>query len=195
VGGIAGFSTTTTTSLLSIFTDCVNDGNIYTNAGRSSGIVAGANRYTKLKNCINNGDVVSSVSGTFRLANITCIAGAGSILDGCINNGNLTALNCVSVAGVVCLVNDATVQIKDCASLGATILGSNVNLSGTQTYNGVLFGYCNNAATFSGCRVSGEIGKSADNKVALTAENYFQFTGQATSKCTSYTTANITFAQ
>ena len=195
VGGIAGFSTTTTTSLLSIFTDCVNDGDIYTNAGRSSGIVAGANRYTKLKDCINNGNVVSSVSGTFRLANITCIAGAGSILDGCINNGNLTALNCVSVAGVVCLVNDATVQIKDCASLGATILGSNVNLSGTQTYNGVLFGYCNNAATFSGCRVSGEIGKSADNKVALTAENYFQFTGQATSKCTSYTTANITFAQ
>ena len=195
VGGIAGFSTTTTTSLLSIFTDCVNDGNIYTNAGRSSGIVAGANRYTKLKNCINNGDVVSSVSGTFRLANITCIAGAGSILDGCINNGNLTALNCVSVAGVVCLVNDATVQIKDCASLGATILGSNVNLSGTQTYNGVLFGYCNNAATFSGCRVSGEIGTASDNKVALTAENYFQYTGQATSACTSYTTTNITFAE
>ena len=195
VGGIAGFSTTSTTSLLSYFTDCVNDGNIYTNAGRSSGIVAGVNRYTKLKDCINNGDMVSSVNGTFRLGNITCIAGEGSILDGCINNGDLTALNGASVAGVVCFVNHETVQIKDCASLGATILGKNVNLSGNQTYNGVLFGYCNAAATFSGCRVSGEIGTDVDNKVALTAENYFQFVGQVTSACTSVTTDNITFAQ
>ena len=195
VGGIAGFSTNVSTTTLVTFENCVNDGNIYTNAGRSSGIVAAANRYTKLKDCINNGDVVSSVSGTFRLANITCMAGEGSILDGCINYGDLTALGCVSVAGVLCLVNHATVQITDCASLGATILGSAVNISGTQTYNGVLFGYCNNAATFSGCRVSGAIGTATDNKVVLTAENYFQFTGQATAKCTSYTTTNITFAE
>jgi len=195
VGGIAGFSTTSTTSLLATFTDCVNDGDIYTNAGRSSGIVAGVNRYTKLKDCINNGDVVSSVSGTFRLGNITCIAGEGSILDGCINNGDLSALGCASVAGVVCLVNHASVQIKDCASLGATILGSAVNVNGTQTYNGVLFGYCNVAATFSGCQVSGAIGTDDINKVTLTLENYFQFTGQGTSKCTSYTTDNIHFAE
>ena len=195
VGGIAGFATTNEASLLTTLTDCVNDGNIYTNAGRSSGIVAAANRYTKLKDCINNGDIVSSVNGTFRLGNITCIAGEGSVLDGCINYGDLTALNCVSVAGVLCLVNHATVQIKDCASLGATILGKSVNLSGSQTYNGVLFGYCNVAATFSGCRVSGEIGTAADNKVALTAENYFQYTGQGTNKCTTFTTTNITFAQ
>lgn len=195
VGGIAGFSTTSTTSLLSYFTNCVNDGNIYTNAGRSSCIVAGVNRYTQLKGCINNGNMVSSVSGTFRLGNITCIAGVGSILDGCINNGNLTALNCESVAGVVCLVNDATVQIKDCASLGATILGKSVNTAGAQTYNGVLFGLCNNAATFSGCRVSGAIGTDDSNKVALTAENYFQFAGQRGASCgSSCNTTNITFA-
>ena len=196
VGGIAGFATTTAASLLTTLTDCVNDGDIYTNAGRSSGIVPAANRYTKLKDCINNGDVVSSVSGTFRLGNITCIAGEGSILDGCINNGDLTALGSVSVAGVVCLVNHATVQIKDCASLGATILGKSVNTAGAQTYNGVLFGYCNNAATFSGCRVSGVFGTSADDKVALTAENYFQFAGQRGTNCgASCNTTNITFAQ
>ena len=194
VGGIAGFSTTSTTSLLAYFSDCVNDGNIYTNAGRSSGIVAGCNRYTKLLNCTNNGDITSSVNGTFRLANITCIAGAGSVLDGCVNTGDLIALNSISVAGVVCLINDASVQIKNCASLGATILGSSVNLGGNQTYNGVLFGYCNVAATFSNCRINGEFGTAADNKVELTASNYFQFAGQATSKCTSCTTANITFA-
>lgn len=195
VGGIAGFSTTSTTSLLATFTDCVNDGDIYTNAGRSSGIVAGVNRYTKLKDCINNGDVVSSVSGTFRLGNITCIAGEGSILDGCVNNGDLTALGSDSVAGVVCLVNHASVQIIDCASLGATILGRAVNVNGTQTYNGVLFGYCNVAATFSGCQVSGAIGTATDNKVALTAENYFQFAGQRGASCgSSCNTTNITFA-
>ena len=199
VGGIAGFATTTAASLLTTLTDCVNDGNIYTNAGRSSGIVAAANRYTKLKDCINNGDIVSSVSSgdvSYRLGNITCIAGEGSILDGCINKGNLTALGSVSVAGVVCLVNHATVQIKDCASLGATILGQNVNTSGNQTYNGVLFGYCNCAATFSGCRVSGVFGTSADDKVTLTAENYFPFVGQRGTNCgASCNTTNITFAQ
>ena len=194
VGGIAGFSTTSTTSLLANFSDCVNDGNIYTNAGRSSGVVAGCNRYTKLLNCTNNGDVTSSVNGTFRLANITCIAGEGSVLDGCVNTGDLIALNSVSVAGVVCLVNHATVQIKDCASLGATILGKSVNLNGNQTYNGVLFGYCPNAATFSNCRINGTIGKSDSEKVVLTSENYFQYAGQATSACTSYTNTNITFA-
>ena len=193
VGGIAGFSTTTPTSLLVTFTNCVNDGNIYTNAGRSSGLVAGCNRYTKLLNCTNNGDVTSSVSGTFRLANITCIAGAGSILDGCINTGDLIAPNCVSVAGVLCLVNDATVQIKNCGSHGATIVGKSVNLSGNQTYNGVLFGYCNNAATFNNCSVSGKIGTSLDNLVTLTAENYFPFVGQYTANATSVTAANITF--
>jgi hypothetical protein len=196
VGGIAGFATTTAASLLTTLTDCVNDGDIYTNAGRSSGIVPAANRYTKLKDCINNGDVVSSVSGTYRLGNITCIAGEGSILDGCINNGDLTALGSVSVAGVVCLVNHATVQIKDCASLGATILGKSVNTAGAQTYNGVLFGLCDKAATFSGCRVSGVFGTSADDKVELTAENYFQFAGQRGTNCgASCNTTNITFAQ
>ena len=196
VGGIAGFSTTSTTSLLANFSSCVNDGNIYTDAGRSSGIVAGCNRYTKLLNCTNNGNVVSSVSGTFRLANITCIAGEGSILEGCVNTGDLTALNCDSVAGVVCLVNNATVQIKDCASLGATILGKSVNINGNQTYNGVLFGYCNVAATFSNCRINGYIGTATDNKVALTASNYFQFAGQRGASCgSSCNTTNITFAE
>lgn len=196
VGGIAGFSTNSNTSALVTFTDCINDGNIYSNAGRTSGIVAGCNRYTKLVGCVNNGNIVNSTSGTYRLGNITCIAGAGSELDGCINNGDLTALDAVSVAGVVCLINDASVQIKNCASLGATILGKSVNLSGNQTYNGVLFGYCNVAATFSNCRINGYIGTDADHKVALTEENYFQFAGQRGTNCgSSCNTTNITFAE
>lgn len=192
VGGIAGFSTNTNNSRVVTFTDCHNYADIYTNAGRSSGMIAACNRYTKLDGCVNHGNMVSSVSGTFRLGNITCIAGIGSELTGCINYGDLTALNCISVAGVVCLFNDANVKLTDCASLDATILGKSVNTNGTQTYNGVLFGYCNYDASFSGCRVSGTFGTSS-SQVTLTAANYFQYVGQATSKATQCTTGNITF--
>ena len=193
VGGIAGFSSNTNNTRAVTFTDCHNYADIYTNAGRSSGMVAACNRYTKLDGCINHGNVVSSVNGTFRLGNITCIAGIGSELVRCINYGDLTALNCVSVAGVLCLVNDASVKLTDCASLDATILGKSVSTGGTQTYNGVLFGYCNVDASFSGCRVSGAFGTSPSSQVTLTEENYFQYVGQATSKATQCTTANITF--
>lgn len=194
VGGIAGFSTNTNNTRLVTFTDCINDGNIHTNAGRSSGMIAACNRYTKLVDCINNGNMVSSANGTFRLGNITCIGGEGTVFERCINHGNLTALNSASVAGVICLVNDDNVTLTDCASLGATILGKSVNVSGSQTYNGVLFGQCNKAASFSGCRVSGVFGTSATNQVVLTAENYFQYVGQYGSTATSCTTENITFA-
>ncbi len=193
VGGIAGFSTNTNNATTVSFTNCINDGDIYTNAGRSSGIVAAANRYTSMKGCINNGDMVSTATSS-RLGNITCIAGPGSILDGCINYGDLIAADNISVAGVVCLVNDASVQLKNTSSLGATIIGKNVNVGGNQTYNGVLFGYCNVDAIFSNCSINGKIGTSTTDLVTLTSENYFQYAGQATSKATKATTTNITFA-
>ncbi len=195
VGGIVGFTTNIGNTTVVSLSECINDGDIFTNAGRTSGMVAAANRYTHLTNCTNNGDVYNAINitGSSRLANITCIAGAGSILDSCINTGDLIAPYSVSVAGVVCLVNDATVQLKNTGSHGATIIGKSVNVSGNQTYNGVLFGYCNFAATFTNCSVSGKIGTSADNLVTLTSENYFPYVGQATAKATNATAANITF--
>ena len=193
VGGIIGFTTNLNNTTMVNVTGCVNDGDIFSDCGRVSGIVSAANRYTSIKNCTNNGDVYFAFSGAARPGNITCIAGQGSILDGCINTGDLIAPDNVSVAGVVCLVNHASVQIKNCGSHGATIVGKSVNLSGNQTYNGVLFGYCNYAATFSNCSVSGKIGTSLDNLVTLTAENYFPFVGQYTANATSVTADNITF--
>ena len=195
VGGIAGFSTNVNNTKMVTFTDCVNDGNIYTDAGRTSGMVAACNRYTKLLNCTNNGDIASSADGTFRLANITCIAGPGVVLDGCVNTGDLIAPNSVSVAGVLCLVNDDNVQVKNCASLGATILGKAVNTDGNQTYNGVLFGYCNKTgATFSNCRVSGVFGTDWVHSVTLTAENYFQYVGENKANNATINNTTITFA-
>ena len=194
LGGVAGFSTNTSNSTLVTFTDCVNDGAIFSSTGRTSGMVSSCNRYTVLKDCVNNGNVHLTQSGTFRPGNITCIAGPGVVLDGCINKGDLIAPGIVSVAGVVCLVNDNNVQIKNCGSIGATLIGSNVKTDGPQTYNGVLYGYCNKTATFSNCSVSGKFGTSETDLVTLTAENYFQYVGQANSSNSTMTSEYIKFA-
>ena len=140
-----------------------------------------------------NGGTGMQVGGIVGFSNTTN-SGIKNLIENCDNYSDLTT-STGRVAGILAAANTRT-EIKDCASLGATILGKSVSLSGNQTYNGVLFGYCNNAAPFSGCRVSGEIGTAADNKVALTADNYFQFVGQRGASCgASCNTTNITFAQ
>lgn len=193
-GAIAGWAGNTNNTTAVSLTDCVNNADIYSTAGRSSGIVAAANRYVTLKDCINYGNQTHSGSGNFRLGNITCIVAAGCVLDGCINRGNLVSTGGASVAGVICLVNDDNVQIKNCASLGADILSSTVVIGGNQNYNGVLYGRCQKAnAQFSNCFVSGCIGKSVADKVALTADNYFQYAGEPYTSNTTLTTANIKF--
>lgn len=196
LGGIVGFSTTGSTSFKVTLANFENDADIYTDAGRVSGILSSANRYTRIENCSNTGDIYYSGNGTFRPGNITCIAGEGSELVGCTNTGDLIAPDCASAAGIVCLVNHASVVINNCHSLGATIVCKGFDTATPKTtYAGALFGYCNSAATFSGCSVSGAVGTAVSDVVALTSDNYFTFVGQATSNCPSATSANITFAQ
>lgn len=196
VGGIAGFTTNTNNTTNVTVTDCINDGDIYTNVGRASGIVAAANRYTKLKNCTNNGNQSNSFSGNARLANITCIAGIGSVLEDVCNKGNLIAPAAASAAGVLCLVNDDTLEITRCSSIGATIVCTGFDIEHNKvTYAGVLYGQCNKAAVFSGCSVSGKVGKTVDALLTLTAENYFPFVGQANAGNTTISTENIKFAE
>lgn len=195
-GGIAGFTTNTNNTTEVTLTDCINDGDIYTNAGRASGIVAAANRYTIMKNCTNNGNQTNSFSGNCRLANITCIAGLGSVLEDVCNKGNLIAPSAASAAGILCLVNDDTVEITRCSSIGATIVCTGFDIENNKvTYAGVLYGQCNKLAVFSGCSVSGKVGKSVDNLLTLTAENYFPFVGQANANNTTISTENIKFAE
>ncbi len=197
LGGIAGFVTNANNQVLTTLTSCRNTANIYSTAGRTSAIAAALNRYGHLKNCENTGNVLHSGTNTnYRLGNITCIAGQNSTLDGCINRGDLVSTAGCSVAGVVCLVNHNTVQIKNCSSLGASIISNAVNPSGDQTYNGVLYGRCaQNTATFSGCSVSGKIGQYGQTPVTLTAGNYFQYVGEKNASNTSLNTTNITFAE
>ena len=197
IGGIAGFSTNTNNETSVGFTDCINDGDIYSNAGRASGIVAASNRYTLLKNCTNNGNQTNSFSGNCRLANITCIAGVGSALENVCNKGNLIAPAAASAAGVLCLVNDDTVSLTDCSSIGATIVCTGFDIENNKTtYAGALYGQCNkNNAVFSGCSVSGKVGKSVDNLLTLTADNYFPFVGEAYTNNASISKTNIKFAE
>lgn len=197
VGGVIGTSSNCNNTCVQSLSDLVNDGNIYTDAGRVSGIVSAANRYTHLSNCTNNGDVHYSASGTFRPANITCLAAEGSTLTDCTNTGDLIAPNSVSAAGVICLINADNVSLTRCHSLGATIVCSGFDTTTPKvTYAGVLFGQCNKAATFSACTVSGKVGSTEAGAVNLTAENYFTFVGQRGTSCgPTCNPDNITLAQ
>ena len=196
VGGVVGFSSNTANEKTQTLSNLKNDADIYTNAGRASGIVSTANRYTVVKGAENNGNIHHSASGTFRLGAITCITAAGCELEDCVNKGDLIAPGVASAAGVCCLINDNTVKITRCSSLGATIVCTGFDTENNKvTYAGAFYGQCNKTATFSECTVSGKVGKTADALLTLTAENYFPFVGQAYASNTTITKDNIKFAE
>ncbi|MBR6002571.1 MAG: hypothetical protein IK045_06890 [Bacteroidales bacterium] len=194
LGGVVGFSSNNNNEKKQTLSQLMNDGDIYTNTGRASGIVSSANRYTVIKGAVNNGNILHSASGTFRLGLITCIAAAGVELEDCINYGELIAPGVASAAGICCLINDDSVKITRCKSIGATIVCTGFNTDGNSvTYAGALYGQCNKLATFSGCSVSGKVGKTEETLLTLTAENYFPFVGQANANNTTINSTNITF--
>ena len=196
LGGVVGFSSNTANEKTQTLSNLKNDADIYTNAGRASGIVSTANRFTIVKGAENNGSIHHSASGTFRLGAITCITAAGCELEDCVNKGDLIAPGVASAAGVCCLINDNSVKITRCSSLGATIVCTGFNLDENKvTYAGAFYGQCNKTATFSECTVSGKVGKTTDNLLTLTAENYFPFVGQAYASNTTITKENIKFAE
>ena len=199
LGGIVGFASNNNNTKTQNLQNLKNDADIYTNTGRVSGIVSTANRYTLVKGAENNGDVRYSSSGNFRPGNITCIAGEGVVLEDCVNKGDLIAPSCASAAGVICLLNAAKIKITRCKSLGATIVCTGIDTeAGKVTYAGALYGSIASAAQsdaeFSGCAVSGKVGKTEANALTLTAENYFAYVGAANANCATATSENITFA-
>ena len=196
VGGCIGFSTNNGRKLYQTHTGAVNDGKIFANAGRISGIVGAGNRYTRIIDSSNNADIYNTISGNARIGNITCLLGEGGVLDNCLNKGDLIAPNCNSVAGVVCVLNYADAQVKGCRTIGATIVGKNANTEGDQNYSGVLFGQCTNSTVkFSNCSLSGKYGKTLTSLVTVTADNYFRLAGQNKDNCNPTITAeNIHFA-
>lgn len=143
VAGIVGLANTPKEGTsVNVISDCVNDGNMQSNVARTSGIVASANMHLLIKGCTNNGDQFNDcpLSGGGRLGNITCICGAGVTMDNCINNGNIVTTNAATqLGGLSCLLNDASVVLKNNENYGK-IIGDITTYKGTLAANLSKFG-------------------------------------------------------
>ncbi len=169
--GIVGFSTNYTGKTTEVrIAKCVNYGDLETETGRVSGIVASANRYTSVEECVNWGESVNvfATSGSARLGNITCIAGTGSKLRGCINRGNLISKTEGAAGGVVCLVNDDNNSFVGCENYGLVI-------TDRTSYRGTFFGQCNKAAQFEACIAQGDLGTYEGGSYSLVGVNYANY--------------------
>ena len=194
VAGILGFGTNDVNSTNTVnVKSCVNYGNMSGNVARLSGIVAACNRYTVVTECINRGKQIntSDHESKTRAGNITCISAIGSKLIRCINYGDLIASGTCQPGGVIGMPNHATNVFEGCENYGKVVAASGI------TQKGTLFGYCNNAASFTECVASGDLGTYVDGvndtMVGVNAENYSQYWGYKGTNATNVTTANITW--
>ena len=151
IAGIVGFASNDGASQQKVIvSDCINYGAMTSATARTSGIVAAANRYTQLTNCVNHGDQLNTFpkQGGGRQGQITCITGTGSSLIGCTNYGNITSTTGGRAAGIVSLSNVAT--FENCANYG-TVLSDDAN-------RGVFWAYNSNAAQWTNCTAGGKVG-------------------------------------
>ena len=171
VGGIVGFSSnkSNTTAVVTI-AECANYGDLDTQVARASGIVAAANRYTEIENCLNEGDNVNAFAtvNSARIGNITCITAVGSKITNTVNRGNVICKTSGAAGGIVCLVNDDGNAFVGCENYGLVI-------TDRANYKGTLFGQCNKAARFSDCIAQGDLGAYEDGSYALVGVNYTNY--------------------
>lgn len=192
--GILGFGTNDVDSTKPVnVKSCNNYGNMTGDVARLSGIVAAANRYTVITGCKNYGKQVNTASHSnkTRVGNITCITGTGSQLINCINMGDIIANGTCQPGGVIGMPNHASNVFNGCENYGKIVAASDIVNKGT------LFGYCNNASSFSNCVAGGDLGTYVDGvndtMVGVNAENYSQYWGYKGTNATNVTTANITW--
>lgn len=170
-GGIAGFSSNkANTTAVVTFADCINYGDLDTQVARASGIVAAANRYTEIENCVNEGDNVNAFTGVnnARIGNITCITAAGCKLTNVVNRGDVICKTSGAAGGIVCLVNDDGNAFVGCENYGLVI-------TDRASYKGTLFGQCNKAAVFRDCIAQGDLGAYEEGSYALVGVNYMNY--------------------
>ncbi len=151
IAGIVGFTTNEASSQqMVVISDCINYGAMTSATARTSGIVAAANRYTQLTNCVNHGAQLNTFpkQGGGRQGQITCITGSGTSMVGCTNYGDITSTTGGRVAGIVSLANTAT--FENCANYG-TVLSDDAN-------RGVFWAYNNGAAQWTNCTAGGKVG-------------------------------------
>lgn len=173
VGGIAGFSTSASATVLSVMESCRNNGRIVSHVGRASGIVATPNR-TLIRYCSNYGDHTNDfVNG--RIGNIACVIGANVLLDDCFNYGSLVTSDAqTTAAGLVALLNNDSCAISAGGNYGTVICAN-------SKYHGLLVANFSKFASVSGCMAAGACGSwSADGNHLmheLTADNFMSHIG------------------
>lgn len=187
VGGIVGFSSnkSNTTAVVTI-AECTNYGDLDTQVARASGIVAAANRYTEIENCVNEGDNVNAFAtvNSARIGNITCITAAGSKITNTVNRGNASAVH-VNSQNILYYpngsqvpaepefgVNLSSVELNAQGSNAAVVQLSSVDYDWTVSADGdwVHVTDLSDAPVVSGVRDSGvqyiKIGAGANTKTA-----------------------------
>ena len=106
--GIAGITngTTTIASARNYVYNCINYGEMTSSVPRTSGIIAAVNQYTTVELCKNYGDQINSNAGT-RVGMITATMTFGTLLKDCENHGDaiMTGGTGAQVGGLVCLLN------------------------------------------------------------------------------------------
>ncbi|MGN0188689.1 MAG: fimbrillin family protein [Candidatus Cryptobacteroides sp.] len=195
IAGIVGFSTNDAASTSPVaLTNCSNTGDITSATARTSAIAAACNRYTTITDCVNTGDIFDNfaTSEGARIGGITCISGVGTKITRVVNYGDIVCDNSGALGGIVCLVNHASNVFTDVKFLGNAISDK----ISTGKYFGNFFGYCNFAATITGCAVGGDVGaynKGEYQMVGLNADNYLTYIGQMGTSSTKFTAENISW--
>lgn len=151
IAGIVAFANAKSdATVYNIISNCNNYGNMTSATGRTSGIVAAANRNTQIINCVNHGNQLNICPKTdgARLGMITCNMGTGTSMTGCVNYGDLTSTTGGRCGGITSLSGTAT--FENCANYGV-ILTDSAN-------RGVFWGYNNGTASWTTCTAAGKVG-------------------------------------
>jgi len=180
VAGIVGFSDG---AAFNYIQNCTNKVAISAQATRLAGIVASANKNTKVEDCVNEG----KISGTDVKASNSRIAGicsAGSdndVFTRCINRGDIVFDKSGDsthgyAAGILGQSNNP-LTIDACENYGSIL--SDMFKAGT-VYMGSILGNANKkAATIKNCKVGGKVGPLTEDDthkvVTLTADNFASY--------------------
>lgn len=157
MAGIVGFTNAPNgNSFRNTISSCNNYGDMTSQAGRTSGIVAAANSSTDIIGCENRGNQMNTMAksdGT-RLGGIACLVANGTKLTSCKNYGNLISTTAGRCGGIISLPSNSPGPFTGCENYGEIITDSQ--------YRGVFFGYVNSVTTWEGGVAGGKVGKYND---------------------------------
>lgn len=154
VAGIVGFTNAPTDNAFrNTISSCNNYGDMTSQAGRTSGIVAAANSCTDIIGCENRGNQMNTMAkndGT-RLGGIACLIANGTTMTSCKNYGNLISTTSGRCGGIISLPSNSPGPFTGCENYGEIITDSQ--------FRGVFFGYVNSVTTWEGGVAGGKVGK------------------------------------